>query len=252
MSTQVQTVIEGMERYRRPDPMELLLRASETADADTLAKLLDVQLRWEANEARKAFHAAFQKFKANAPAILKTHEVKYTNKDGSVTRYTHAELDKINDIIGDALKAVGITHTWRSSDAGGRTTITCVLTYSDTERGLAHSEDVSTLSGPADTSGGKNSVQAVGSTTKYLCRYTLLMGCGLAAQGGDDDGRKSEGMPERSIEEYLIAIRDSATLEELKARYIEAKQAANAAADNDAIKQFVNAKDKRYRELRTL
>jgi hypothetical protein len=221
------------------------------ANPDTLAKLLDVQLRWEANEARKAFHAAFQLFKATAPTILKTHEVKYTNKDGSVTKYTHAELDKITETIGDALKAVGITHTWRSSDANGRTTVTCVLTYSDTERGLAHSEDVSTLSGPADTSGGKNSVQAVGSTSTYLCRYTLLMGCGLAPQRGDDDGRKSEGMPERAIEEHLMAIRDSASIDELKQRYMEAKQAANAAADNDAIKQFVAAKDERYRKLRT-
>ena len=40
---------------------------------------------------------------------------------------------------------------------------------------------------PADNSGGKNSIQGIGSSITYLQRYTLKLALGLAA-GRDDDG----------------------------------------------------------------
>jgi hypothetical protein len=46
------------------------------------------------------------------------------------------------------------------------------------------------MSAPDDQSGGKNAIQARGSTVTYLQRYTLLSAFGLVAADEDDDGRK--------------------------------------------------------------
>jgi hypothetical protein len=148
------------------------LALDPTADANKLAVLLDVKLKWEADEARKAFELAFQQFKRNLPVILKGKHVTFPTKSGGETDYWHAELDKAAPIIQEALLSYGIDQSWETGDVGGRTTVTCVL------KGFGHTERASTLSGPPDTSGGKNSIQAIGSTTTYLQRYTLFASSG--------------------------------------------------------------------------
>ncbi len=54
-----------------------------------------------------------------------------------------------------------------------------------------------------DNSGGKNSIQAIGSAVTYLQRYTLLLLCGLAAHE-HDDGASFEPISE----EQLATIED--------------------------------------------
>lgn len=226
-------------------PMLLIEKAmAQGLDADKLGKLMELQFAWERNEARKAYIAAIQAFKANPPEINKTHEVNYPNKDGSRTIYHHAELAKINKIIGDGLKQVGITSSWRTSDVNGRITVTCVLTHE-----LGHSEDVATLSGPADTSGGKNNVQAIGSTTTYLQRYTLLSGLGLSAEGADDDGKSAEGLPQQTVADYLTTIKDASSLDDLQKAFAAAYKAAKPISDANAMRQFTDAKEQRKKEL---
>src|SRR5690606_13579685 len=72
-----------------------------------------------------------------------------------------------------------------------------------------HSEENS-LAGPADNSGSKNAIQAIGSTLTYLQRYTLIQALGLAA-ADDDDGR-SHGKTDEQLrtitEDQQIAIRE--------------------------------------------
>src|ERR1051325_5422130 len=202
MSTQ--TAIPGIEDYEKKDavalrnPAQLIeMAVAQGANADQLGKLFEIQLKWEANEKKKAYDAAWAAFKANPPDISKTKLVSYTNRDASVTQYRHAELDKASKIIGEALKAVGLTHSWRTGEGeNSRTKVNCVITHT-----LGHSEDVSSLCGPPDSSGGKNNVQAIGSTTFYLQRYTLFAGTGIVPEGMDDDG-KTEGMEENAILDY--------------------------------------------------
>jgi hypothetical protein len=212
-------------------------------DAAKLAVLLDVKLRWEADEARKHFEEAFQQFKRNLPEIFKTRHVQFPTKSGDQTDYWHAELDKITPIITEALLAVGIVHSWRCSDANGKTTVTCVL------EGFNHTREAATLSGPADTSGGKNSIQAIGSTKTYLERYTLLAACGIAAKGTDDDG-KTEGMEENAITDYCIQMQDAPLLSELQAVFKECYTKAKIANDREAQGRFVKVYEENKRRLK--
>lgn len=231
----------------RPSMSRILQMAmSQDVDANKLEKMMEMQFRWEKEEARKAYITAVQLFKANPPVLEKTKPVSYDNKGGGKTEYKHVELHKANKLISESLRAVGLTATWKmSSDPSGRTFCTCVLTHA-----LGHVEEIATLSAPADTSGGKNSIQAIGSTTSYLERYTLLAGLGLTPEGMDDDGKTGEAMAENAIEDYLETIRQARTVDELKEKYEAAKAAAAKLNDSSAVKDFVAAKDKRYREIR--
>jgi len=167
-------------------PMEMLqIAVQQGADLDRLQKLMDLQERWETNQARKAFVAAMAEFKANPPEIIKRKHVRFQTQKG-VTEYDHATLADVCTAAIQGLARVGISHRWDVKQDGNRIQVTCILTHQQ-----GHSESVSMSSG-VDDSGGKNAIQAIGSASSYLQRYTLLAATGLAAADMDDDGRKSE------------------------------------------------------------
>ena len=178
METQLATVQELP--VQTVTPMMMLQTAvSKGTDLEQLQKLMDLQDRWEKNEARKAFVVALNSFKANPPDIFKNKAVKYGN-----TAYKHATLDNVSMSIGEALAGHGISHRWDVEQlADGVIKVTCILTHA-----MGHSEKVP-MQALADNSGSKNNIQAIGSTVTYLQRYTLLAATGMAAQEQDDDGK---------------------------------------------------------------
>lgn len=167
-------------------PMELLDRAlARGADPSTLEKLLELQERWEANQARKAFDAAVAAAKAEIPVIKKNRHVGFKHRDGGgETDYWHEDLAEIARTVDPILSEYGLSYRFRSQQADGRVSVTCILTHRD-----GYSEET-TLSAAPDASGKKNSIQQVGSAITYLQRYTLKLALGLAA-AQDDDGRAS-------------------------------------------------------------
>lgn len=166
-------------------PMQMLqIAVEQNADLDKLTKLMDLNERWEANEARKAFVAAKAAFKSEAPTIGKNKHVGFDAKNGGArTDYHHATLDNVADALAPTLSKHGFSYSWDTDQLdGGLIRVTCVLTHM-----LGHSEQVSLQAGP-DQSGNKNNIQAVGSTVTYLQRYTLLAVTGTATGDQDTDG----------------------------------------------------------------
>lgn len=163
-------------------PMAMLQTAVEKgAGLEQLEKLMGLQERWEANEARKAYVAAMNAFKADPPELFKTRYVEYETKSGK-TEYYHATLDHIANKISEYMAPHGLSFRWNTDQQESRIKVTCVVAHE-----LGHSESV-TLQASPDESGGKNSIQAIGSTVSYLERYTLLAATGLATKGMDNDG----------------------------------------------------------------
>ena len=219
-------------------PMSILEMAiSQGADIDKLTKLMELQERWEANEARKAFNAAMAKFKDNPPQIRKNKHVKFGQ-----TEYDHATLDHVTDQITAALAAVGISHKWEPKQDGTTVSITCVLTHS-----LGHSERT-TLSSGSDSSGSKNPIQAIASAVTYLQRYTLLAATGMAA-GVDDDGHAAARLPDEDLITAVERIEQAPDLQALQKCFAVAYKMAEAAKDPVAMANFVKTKDVRKREL---
>lgn len=182
--------------YREPGqvvqstPSQLIDYAIRSnAGIEQLQQLFDLQLRHEANEARKAYVAAMVEFKKNPPEIFKTSHVKF-----GTTEYMHATLGDVAAITAAALAEHGISHRWDTEQAdNGKIKVTCILTHA-----LGHSERTELASG-ADKSGGKNDIQAIASTVSYMQRYTLLAAAGLATKDMDDDGRKHGKEPASSL-----------------------------------------------------
>lgn len=218
-------------------PMELIQVAmNQNADVDKLEKLMELQLRWEANEAKKAYVAAMNAFKAAPPEIVKNKKVEFGN-----TTYNHATLDHVCDKITGALSKQGISHRWRTNQSDGVVSVTCILTHF-----LGHSEET-TLSGCPDTSGSKNAIQAIGSTVTYLERYTLFAATGLAAANSDNDGQGAPAWDK--LQEFLDAISTAPNIEVLGQTFRGAFREATNAGNTQALRALVQAKDARKKVL---
>lgn len=180
-------------------PQDMIrLAVTSGADLDKLEKLLTLQERWEANEAKKAYNEAMTAFKANPPKIEKDRAVKFGN-----TAYSHASLSNVTDKISSELSKYGLSASWKTSQ-NGQVSVTCRIAHVK-----GHFEET-TLSAPADTSGSKNAIQAIGSTISYLERYTLLALTGLATFDMDDDAQAAvtEFISEKELSQLVDLIAD--------------------------------------------
>lgn len=183
--------------------MSMALKAMELGKVDQLDKLLDLQMKWDAEQARKAFVAAMAEFKAEAGGITiaKSKQVRFTTQKGT-TEYMHAELHDITRALVPVMAKHGLSHRWVLEQTGKDIKVTCVMTHRD-----GHSESVQ-MTAQADDSGGKNSIQAIASTKTYLERYTLLAATGIATGGEHDDDGRSYGQqaPAKRISPEQVKI----------------------------------------------
>ena len=196
MANETAVVVREQQPVVAVTPMAMLQIAVEKgASVEQLERLMALQERYEANEAKKEFVQAMTRFKDNPKVIEKNATVDFTSPKGR-THYKHATLANVCDVIGPALSAVGISHRWETEQLeGGAIRVTCILTHS---RG--HSERV-WLQASRDESGNKNHIQAVGSAVTYLQRYTLLAATGMAVQDQrDDDANGGAGPHEMNAE----------------------------------------------------
>lgn len=185
-------------------PMAMLQLAVEKgASVEQLERLMALQERWEANEAKKAFVSAMTKFKESPVWITKNKDVDFQSSKGR-TYYRHATLDNVCDMLVPALSAVGISHRWETEQTDSQIKVTCILTHA-----MGHSERTPLQSSKDDT-GGKNSIQALGSAVTYLQRYTFLAATGMAVHEQDDDGRQTaeSTRPKKLTEEAWDALSD--------------------------------------------
>ena len=195
-------------------PFALMTIAVERgAQVDQLEKLMALHERWEAEQARKAFHAARARFQFLCPEIVKDKE-----GGGNSFKYKYASLPGIIRQVKQPLSECGLTFRWEIDDKGKehQIEVSCILSHCD-----GHSEHNS-MSAMPDDSGAKNDIQQRGSAVTYLQRYTLIGVLGIASANDDDDG-KSAGVtnvdtlrtPNEAVRDFFetiyavkIAIRD--------------------------------------------
>jgi hypothetical protein len=174
----------GLQQVTPATPMEMLSRAMMSGAApDVLEKLLALQERWENNQARKAFDEAIAAARAEIPPIRKNKTVSF---GAGKTAYKHEDMAEIERTILPILSKHGINYRFRSTVVDKMIIVTCMLS-----KGGYREEN--SLPGPADTSGSKNAIQAIGSTVTYLQRYTLKEALGLSASDDDDAVSASNG-----------------------------------------------------------
>ena len=225
-------------------PMDLIAQAAgRDVSIERMAQLFDLQMRWEANEAKKAFNSAMLKFKENAPVVLKNKHVAIPHKSGDgKTEYDHATLDHIVDVLVPALAAVGIRHHWETRQEPGLMYVTCILTHE-----LGHSESA-TMFGPYDVSGNKNPIQTIASAKTYLERHTFLTVTGQAAKGTDDDGRRAD--PGKTLLAQLtVDLAGESDPDAVTEISRKSYNTAKAAKDNPTVAAVIKIRDARLKEL---
>lgn len=161
-------------------PQALLSQAIEKGlDVESLGKLMALQERWEANQARKKFFEAFALFQSKSPELRKI-------KDGHNYKYT--PLSEITRQIASPLKEAGLSYRWEIQDTDKELKVTFLVSHID-----GHTEKT-TMSAAPDATGSKNTIQARGSAISYLQRYTIIGGLGLSTADIDTDGKQPDDM----------------------------------------------------------
>lgn len=206
-------------------PMAMVSQAvASGASIEMVSKLIDLQERMEKTQGRKAFDIAVSEAKGEIPPIVKKKDVNFNQ-----TSYSHETLGAIAAVVDPILNKYGLSYRYRAAQHdGGRISVTCVLSHRD-----GYSEET-TLTAGADDSGKKNSIQAIGSTTTYLQRYTLKLALGLATQDRDDDGASSEDLPISGAAQAAI---------DLIAACITLKDLSDWRVKNDPIVQKLDSND---------
>lgn len=170
----------------------LQLAAQRGAPVEELEKWMALHERFEANQARKAHGRAMAKLKSELIVVAKSGHVHYDGKDGKKdTDYDHETLWDVFEAAVPRMGECGLSHTWELEQPEGFVKVTCVLAHED-----GHCTRTP-LFAPRDEGAGKNSIQSICSTVRYLERYTLEAALGLAPKPNeDDDGAGAGGGPQ--------------------------------------------------------
>lgn len=148
-------------------------------DIDKMERLLEMQERIMARNAKAAYDAAYADMQNDLPEIRERGGIK--DRAGNI-QSKYALWEDINEAIKPVLAKHGFGISFRTGQHDGRIVVTGVLSHRD-----GHREET-TMELPTDTSGSKNAVQAVGSSTSYGKRYTAQALLNLTSRGEDDDG----------------------------------------------------------------
>jgi hypothetical protein len=210
-------------------PAEMIKQAiASGSGVEVMERLLALQERHDAFQARKAFDDAMADLRRNLPRITKSQEVDFTSKKtGDRTNYKFEDLAEITEALSPVMADVGLSFRWYTDNVQGGVKVTCRITHRD-----GHFEETS-LVGPLDASGSKNPIQAIGSAVTYLQRYTLKAAVGIAAARDDDAqevSRQTDAAPRVSKDQearsiythHESALRRAATKDELRAAWQEA------------------------------
>lgn len=228
-------------------PMDLMqLAIDKEGSIDVIERLATLQMQFRDREDRIAFRDAMTLFKDNMPKIVKDRIVK--NKAGD-EMYRVTALEDVADPVMKALVKLGITYRYKTADLpDGRIRVTCILGL----RGTAYEEEGSTLAAPPDVEGGKSPLKAVGSTTSYLEKYTLMASVGMHVYGTDPDATPAEGITQGEGGEYVDAIRSADNAVDVMKVWGAAIAAAHkfTPIDYKAMTIFTEARDEKLKELR--
>lgn len=212
-------------------PMDMLDKAvASGASVEVLGKLMDLQERWEKNQARKAFDDAVANAKAEIVPVVR-------NRKGHNSK-SYADFAAIARAVDPIITKHGLSYRFRTEQTE-RINVTCVLSHR-----AGHFEET-TLTGPADTTGNKNAIQAIGSTLTYLQRYSLVQMLGIAA--ADDDDGKAGGAGASVTDEQADTIRDLVIKSKMEIvaflKWAKAPSIADiTAADFDDVVASLNAR----------
>lgn len=229
-------------------PMDMIDKAISTgATPETLERLMALQERWQATQAKRAFDVAMATAKAELPRVVKNKKAGFeSKKTGEATSYSYETLDALSAAIDPVLHKHGLSYRYTSKIDAGQIVVTCVVSHAE-----GHKEET-TLQCSPDTSGAKNSVQAIGSAVTYLQRYTLKLALGISASA-DDDARAVDtpemdmAITAEQFQELRTMIDETKADETAMLAYVKAES-----MESMNLRQYARAKAALVQKLRKI
>lgn len=151
------------------------------ADVSKLEKMIELQERVMANQAKAQFDQAMLNFQIEKPILEKSSQ-------GHNSKY--AKLEYIQATVEPVLRKFGLFIRWSTqATQSGKTRVTCICTHIG-----GHSETSSMDVNP-DKGGSKSEIQADGSAISYAQRYTMRSLLGLVISADTDGQTKATITP---------------------------------------------------------
>lgn len=179
--------------HSAPAPLEftpgnaLMVAVQSGRSIEEIKEFMALYREEETQKARRSFMSDKADAQRAMKSVRKTTPADFgetrSGKEGA--KYNYSTLGNTGDEIRDVLHGHGFTYDWDAEQTEKDIIVTCILTHRD---GF---EKRVKLKSPADPSGGKSSVQAIGSTLTYLKRQTLEMAVGVTLVDDDDDGNQA-------------------------------------------------------------
>lgn len=176
---------EPMQVSTSVTPMQMLQVAIQHGkELPYLKELMDLEERWRAQQAKRAYTSAMALFKKNMPDVVKDMLNKQYGSD-------YSSLANLVNTTNRVLGEYGLNARWSPDQTDG-IKVTCILEHAD-----GHREEV-WMKGPPDVSGSKNPLQQIKSTMTYLEGATFQAITGVVARSvsKDDDGNGAGDKPE--------------------------------------------------------
>ena len=163
--------------------LQVIERAARdpSVDIDKMERLIAMRERMRLVDAETQFSAALAEMQDELPVIEEHGKIDI----GRGKPQAYALWEDINEAIKPVLAKHGFSLSFKTGETENRVTVTGVLRHRS-----GHREET-TMKLPIDTSGSKNAVQAVGSSTSYGKRYTAAALLNLTSrlpEDRDDDG----------------------------------------------------------------
>jgi hypothetical protein len=203
-------------------------------DTDKLEKLMDLRNKEIERQAKLAFDDAFARMQAEFGPVVRSKTAK---GDDGKPMYAYAPLEALQDAVGAIIAKHGFSYSWNEVNVEGGKRVTMTITGHGASR--TSTFDVPMVQGTRRMS----PVQVMGAMSTYGRRYTFLAGFGIVVQDEDDDAQAAS----INIADDLNAIDSAATMEELKAAYIDAYKRHDG--NRKAQLEIIKAKDFRKKEL---
>lgn len=198
----------------RDEPTTLLAVISRAAsdpncDVDKMRALLEMRRELERDTAKAAFVSALAEMQEDLPVIQRRGQIKVREQVQS----KYALWEDIHEQIKPILAKHGFSLNFRVGKSENAVSVTAILSHRQ-----GHSEESGEFVLPADNSGNKNSVQALGSSIKYGQRYTATALLNISTIGEDDDGIAAGAGEKVSAEQRdeLIALADDVGADKAK------------------------------------
>jgi ERF superfamily len=161
----------------------MMATALEKGQVEFLERLYQLQIQWEAKEAKDAFYRDMAALQSECPIIKKTRQ-------GPKAKY--APLEDVEKELKPLRAKYGFSVWFYTERRGERLWGYAIVAHRQGHKEEMGHQDIEYLHA-SDTRGGMNQTQADAGTSSYLQRYILGKAFNLSFEGDDQDGYVTAG-----------------------------------------------------------